>query len=247
MTELKNYMDSTYLKLPQQSGLSEEETFQKVIALCEEAIENDFFAVMIRPEYVKRVKSFLNDANSHVVVGTVIGFHEGDYSTQEKLTEAQQAIDDQVDELDFVINYNAFKSGDLDLVKKEVALCNDLALKNGKVIKWIIEAAALSDQQIAEITKLIKEVTMAHHADKATKVFVKSSTGFYQTPNGEPNGATPHNIKIMIAHAGKLPVKAAGGVRNAQEARDMIALGVQRIGTSSAQKICNGEITKSDY
>lgn len=247
MKTLQSYMDSTYLKTPKQSGLSEEETYQKVIELCKEAIKENFYAVMIRPEYVAKVKKFLEQEKATTKVGTVIGFHEGTYSVEEKLKEAQQAIKDGADDLDFVINYPAFKRGEIDLVRNEVEQCTALALENGKIAKWIIETAALSDAQIADITALIRDVVESNFEGQEENVFVKSSTGFYTPPQGEPNGATPHNIRIMAENAGKLPIKAAGGVRSAAEARAMIALGVTRIGTSSAKKICDGETSKGEY
>uniref|UniRef100_UPI0039A56B93 deoxyribose-phosphate aldolase n=1 Tax=Ornithobacterium rhinotracheale TaxID=28251 RepID=UPI0039A56B93 len=247
MKALKHYIDSTYLKTPEQSGLNEEQTKQKVIELCEEAIKEGFYAVMIRPEYVSFAKKFLAERNADTKVGTVIGFHEGAYSTEYKLKEAEQAIEDGADDLDFVVNYEAFKKGDLDLVKNEIKECTEVVLKNNRTAKWIIEAAALTDEQIAQITDLIREVVEGNFSGKEQFVFVKSSTGFYPTEGGKPNGATPENIKIMTEHAGKLPVKAAGGVRSAQEARKMIAMGVTRIGTSSAKKICDGESADTEY
>ena len=79
------------------------------------------------------------------------------------------------------------------------------------------------------------------------KVFVKSSTGFYKTPEGMPNGATVPTIKLMLENSFPLPVKAAGGVRTYEEAVEMIQLGVKRIGTSAAKAIVTGEISNSDY
>ncbi|MRI63221.1 deoxyribose-phosphate aldolase [Ornithobacterium rhinotracheale] len=247
MKALKHYMDSTYLKTPAQSGLSEAQTQDKVIELCKEAIEEGFYAVMIRPEYVKLAKNFLAQQNAETKVGTVIGFHEGTYSTEHKLKEAETAIQDGADDLDFVVNYEAFKKGDLDLVRKEIKACTEIVLKNNRTAKWIIEAAALTNEQIAQITDLIRKVVEENFSGKEQFVFVKSSTGFYQTEGDKPNGATPENIKIMAEYSGKLPVKAAGGVRSAQEAREMIALGVSRIGTSSAKKICDGETANAGY
>ena len=91
---IAQYLDSTYLKTPEQSGLSEEETLQKDKNLAQEAIDNGIFAVMIRPDYVSEIKKYIQERNSNVVVGTVIGFHEGTYSLDEKLAEALKAIAD---------------------------------------------------------------------------------------------------------------------------------------------------------
>lgn len=244
---IKNYLDSTYLKTPEQSGLSENETWGKVKELTQEAMDNGIYAVMIRPEYVKKVRKMLDENNSNVVLGTVISFHQGDMATEDKIQEAKRAIEDGADELDFVINYNNFLSGNPQGVADEVKACNELVLNEGKIIKWIIEAAALNEKQIAEITSLIKTVTEKYFEGKEDRVFVKSSTGFFETADSSPNGATPQNIKIMIANAGNLPVKAAGGVRTSQEALEMIKLGVKRIGTSSALAIAQGGDADSGY
>ncbi|MGZ5193786.1 MAG: deoxyribose-phosphate aldolase, partial [Kaistella sp.] len=128
--EISRYLDSTYLKTPKQAGISDEETLKKVYEITDEALENNFFEVMIRPDFVKEIKAYLKSKNSHVKVGTVIGFHEGTASTADKIAEAEKAISDGVDELDFVINYEAFKAGNVDLVKNEFVSGTKLALEN---------------------------------------------------------------------------------------------------------------------
>ncbi|MGO4710475.1 deoxyribose-phosphate aldolase [Chryseobacterium sp. 2TAF14] len=248
MINIARYLDSTYLKTSQQSGISQQETLQKVKNLAQEAIDHHIFAVMIRPDYVAEIKNFLNEKNSDVVVGTVIGFHEGTYSVDEKLSEATKAISDGADELDFVINYEAYLKGDLELVRDEFLRCTQLCIQHQKIAKWIIEIAALTDPQIANLTKNISTWAEENFDEKDLKnIFVKSSTGFYQTENGKPNGATFEGIKIMLDNAGKLPVKAAGGVRSPEDAEKMIKLGVKRIGTSSALALIKNESSSEGY
>lgn len=245
---IAQYLDSTYLKTPAQSGLSDEETLQKDIELTQEAIDNGIFAVMIRPDYVSEIKKYIQERQSNVVVGTVIGFHEGTYSVDEKLAEATKAIADGADELDFVINYNAYLKGDLNLVKDEFVQCTKLSLEHHKIAKWIIEIAALTDAQIADLTKNISNWAEENFSEnELSKIFVKSSTGFYETENGKPNGATFEGIKIMLDNAGKLPVKAAGGVRTPEDAEKMINLGVKRIGTSSALALIKNQSASEGY
>ena len=245
---IKTYLDSTYLKTPEQAGISNSDTLDKVRALAVEAMENGIYAVMIRPDYVRSVRELLDENKSDVILGTVIGFHEGTYDLNEKLREAQKAIADGADELDFVVNFEAFKKGEIEKVTEEIETCTTVALREGRVVKWIIETAALSDEQIVAITQLIRDIVLEKIGEQhASHVFVKSSTGFYKTPNGEPNGANEHVIQLMLANAGPLPVKASGGVRNIQEAEKMIALGVKRIGTSSALAIAKGENTTGGY
>ncbi|SFM84151.1 deoxyribose-phosphate aldolase [Algoriella xinjiangensis] len=245
---INQYLDSTYLKTPAQAGISNSDTLDMVHKLTQEAIDNEIYAVMIRPDYVRSVRALLEERKSNVVLGTVIGFHEGTNDLNEKLREAQRAIADGAEELDFVINYEAFKKGEIEKVKEEVETVTSIVLREAKVVKWIIETAALTDNQIVELTQLIRDIVINKLGEEyAPRVFVKSSTGFYRTPNDEPNGANEHVIKLMLANAGPLPVKASGGVRTAEEAEKMIALGVKRIGTSSALAIVKGEKATGDY
>ena len=243
--KLAQYLDSTYLKMPYQANISEEETTANVIKLINEAITFDFKLVMLRANYISLAKEMIRKASSNVQIGTVIGFHEGTYSLVEKLNEAQSAIDLGADDLDYVLNYEAFKKGNTNLVEEEIIRGTDIGLKNNKIVKWIIEVAALSNEQIASISSLIKNLVIDNFGiENAKKVYVKSSTGFYKTEEGKPNGATFEAIKIMSDNAKPLKIKAAGGVKTKNDALKMITLGVERIGTSSARKII--EETKID-
>ncbi|MCU7615257.1 deoxyribose-phosphate aldolase [Chryseobacterium sp. GMJ5] len=245
---IARYLDSTYLKTPAQSGLSEEEILQKDIDLAQEAIDHAIFAVMIRPDYVSEIKKYILKKKSDVQVGTVIGFHEGSYSIDEKYSEAAKAIADGADELDFVINYNAFLQGNLKLVEKEFIQCTQLCITHHKTAKWIIEIAALTDSQIADLTRQISLWAETNFSENdLSQIFVKSSTGFYETKDGKSNGATFEGIKIMLENAGKLPVKAAGGVKTFEDAEKMIKLGVARIGTSSALDLIKHESSSEGY
>lgn len=242
---LAQYLDSTYLKTAEQANISFDQTKQNVISLIEEAIENNFKLVMIRPEFVSLAYRLIQDANSEVLVGTVIGFHEGMNSIEDKLIEATEAINSNVDELDFVVNYNAFLNGQVNLVKSEIYKGTKLALDNNKIVKWIIEIAALNDEAIIGLTKIIRDVVLENFGEENAKyVFVKSSTGFFKTNEGKPNGATLEAMKLIVDNARPLQVKAAGGVKNYQDAVEMIELGVTRIGTSSAKAIEDGENIK---
>ncbi len=245
---IKQYLDSTYLKTAAQAGLTEKENNSVVEGFIQEAIDEGFKLIMIRPDQVKTAAQMIAEADSKLLVGTVISFPEGTNSLEEKLAEAQKAIEDGVDELDYVCNYEAFKRGEIDLVKEEVLQGTKLAFDHHKVAKWIIEVAALTDDQIIQISALIKNVIMANFKEDCYhNVFVKSSTGFYVTENNKPNGATKHTVIMMLENASPLPVKAAGGVRTYEEAEEMIQLGVKRIGTSSAKAIANGETASGGY
>jgi deoxyribose-phosphate aldolase len=245
---IKQYLDSTYLKTPSQAGLSEVENTIIVKKFIQEAINENFKLIMIRPDMVSIASKMIVDANSPVQIGTVIDFPEGKAGLTAKLSEATQAIADGADDLDFVCNYEAFKEGNVDLVKEEILLCTQLGLANNKVVKWIIEVAALTDKEIIQLSALIKNLVITNfNEENYSSVFVKSSTGFYKTENNLPNGATVPTIIMMLENASPLPVKAAGGVRTYEEAVEMIRLGVKRIGTSGAKAIANGEKAEGGY
>ena len=245
---IKSYLDSTYLKTADQANVSEKENIVLVQNFVHETIDEKFKLVMIRPDKVALAKKQIESQNSKVLIGTVIGFPEGTNTIEEKLIEAQQAITDGADELDFVVNFEAFKLGDFELVKNEVLKGTKLGLENHKTVKWIIEIAALNGAQIIQLTSLIKNVVVANFKEKEFEnVFVKSSTGFYKTLNGLPNGATFPAIIAMLENAFPLPVKASGGIKTKEEALEMIKLGVKRIGTSSAKAISEGVETSGSY
>ena len=245
---IKQYLDSTYLKTATQASLSESENTAVIEGFIQEAIQEGFKLIMIRPDKVAFAKQMVVDAKSVLAVGTVIDFPEGRGGLQKKLDEATQAIDDGADELDFVCDYEAFKAGNIEMVKKEIIECTKLGLSHLKTVKWIIEVAALDNLEIARLSALIKNVVFTNSPEEHyNSVFVKSSTGFYKTQNNLPNGATIPAVIIMLENASPLPVKAAGGVRTYEEAVEMINFGVKRIGTSGAKAIADGGISSGGY
>lgn len=246
--DIKNYLDSTYLKTAEQAGLSVAKNTEIVASFIQEAIENQFKLIMIRPDQVCLAKEMIVKSRSKVTIGTVISFPEGINSLEEKLAEAQEAIDNGADDLDFVCNYQAFIDGDLETVRAEVLEGTKLGLQHNKIVKWIIEVAALTEKQIIQICSLIKKVVLSNFKDELYQnVYVKSSTGFYVTENNLPNGATFPAIIMMLENASPLSIKAAGGVRTYDEAVKMVKLGVKRIGTSSALAIASGQDSDSNY
>ncbi|TDD96532.1 deoxyribose-phosphate aldolase [Flavobacterium cellulosilyticum] len=245
---IKQYLDSTYLKTPSQAGLSEAENTVVVKKFIQEAIDENFKLIMIRPDMVTLSRKMIVEAKSSVQIGTVIDFPEGKAGLEAKLAEAMKAIQDGADDLDFVCNYEVFKEGNVDLVKEEILKCTQLGLTHNKIVKWIIEVAALTDKQIIQLSALIKNCVITNFKEESySSVFVKSSTGFFKTENNLPNGATVPTVKLILENASPLPVKAAGGVRTYDEAVEMIRLGVKRIGTSGASAIANGQKAADDY
>jgi len=203
--------------------LKPQATRQEVETLCEEARRYLFASVCINPCYVPLCAQMLRMTN--VKVCTVVGFPLGANRPEVKAFETERAICDGAQEVDMVINVGALKSRDLELVERDIRAVVE-ACRSIVVSKVIIEAALLSDEEKVEACRLAK----AAGAD-----FVKTSTGF------GPGGATAHDVALMRATVGAdMGVKAAGGIRDAETARQMIEAGASRIGASASVKIVEG-------
>ena len=189
--------------------------------LCKEANENNMAAVCVPPMFVKQAKSLLQ--NSDVKVATVIGFPFGYSAVEAKLAEVLLAIVDGADEIDMVINIAALKNNDWQYLAGEINAILPIIRTKKKVIKVIIESGLLSDEEIIKCCDLY---------GLAGVDFLKTSTGYAET------GATVHAVKLMRKHlADTVKIKASGGIRTFNFAKELIEAGADRIGCSSSLKI----------
>ncbi|WP_035050825.1 deoxyribose-phosphate aldolase [Carnobacterium pleistocenium] len=213
--ELNKTIDHTLLK--------PEATEAQIKTLCEEAAKYDFMSVCINPTWVKKAAELLKGTD--VRVCTVIGFPLGANTSEVKAFEAENAIQNGATEVDMVINIGALKGGNDALVQRDIE--SVVAVSKGKALsKVIIETALLTDEEKVRACELAK---------KAGADFVKTSTGF------STGGATLEDIKLMRATVGPdMGVKASGGVRTQEDAKQFIAAGATRLGSSNGLAIVNG-------
>jgi deoxyribose-phosphate aldolase len=193
-----------------------------VVKLCDEAREFEFASVCVSPSYVPIAAREL--ANSPVKVCTVVGFPSGAHMPEIKAMEARRAIRDGAREIDMVANIGALKSGNDELVYRDIRLVCEACEDGNAILKVIIETAYLTDDEKIRVCELAK---------KAKAHYVKTSTGF------GPGGATVDDIKLMkkiVAPAG-MGVKAAAGIRTYETAEEMIRAGADRIGATASVKI----------
>lgn len=216
--------DLSLAKLIDHTLLKPDATPEQIAQLCFEAHKYGFASVCVNPTWVKLCAQLLE--GSPVKVCTVIGFPLGATAPEVKAFETLNAIEHGASEIDMVINIGALKARDLELVAKDIQGVVETAHAHGALVKVIIEAALLTDEEKTIACLLAKE---------AGADFVKTSTGFAS------GGATVHDVELMRRVVGpEMGVKAAGGVRTYEEAESMIKAGATRIGASAGVKIIQG-------
>ena len=202
--------------------LKPESTPQDIEKLCLEAKEYDFASVCIQPCYVKMAYGLLKETD--VKVCTVIGFPLGANTTETKIQEACQAVEEGAEEIDMVINIGALKAGDTVYVTEEIRRIKEAVGEH--ILKVIIETCLLTDEE---------KVLACQCAVNAGADFVKTSTGFSK------GGTTVEDVRLMKQTVGdRCRVKASGGIRTPEDFNAMIEAGAARIGTSSGIKLICG-------
>ena len=223
MINISKYIDHTLLK-----PTATEMDFRK---LCEDIYQNGFYSACVPPFYVAFVKELLSYSDAKVC--TVIGFPLGYHSTEAKIAEAQKALTDGADELDMVMNLNAFKSMAYETVKQEIKTLAELTHANNALLKVIIETAYLDNFDIRIACEICEEAGVN---------FVKTSTGF------APKGADIEQVKLMREILpSNIQIKASGGIQTYEQAMAFIEAGATRLGTSSGVAIVNGGVGYSGY
>lgn len=216
--ELSQFIDHTLLKPTA--------TPADISKLCKEALIHNFYAVCVNGCYVSEAKKEVD--KSKVKIAAVVGFPLGATSTQTKVYEAIQAIEDGADEIDMVLNIGLLKAKEYTLVQDEITEIRDAT--GNCTLKVILETCYLTDDEVRIACQIAK---------RAKADFVKTSTGF------GTSGATENIVRIMIDEVGDtLKIKASGGIKDTASATKYIEMGVSRIGTSSGIEIVTS--TKKD-
>ncbi|HUR11170.1 MAG TPA: deoxyribose-phosphate aldolase [Flavitalea sp.] len=211
------YIDHTLLKSVT--------TVEEVKKLCDEAMTYGFFAVCIPPPLVKNAKVATKD--SPVKVATVTGFPFGYSIARAKVFEVQQSLEDGADEVDLMINLIALKSKAWKYLESEIKFVVEAVHKHRRILKVIIESGVLTDEEIVHCCKI--------YADAGVD-FLKTSTGYAE------KGATVHAVQLMRTHLpGTVQIKASGGIRTYDFARQLIEAGASRLGCSASVAIVQGE------
>lgn len=210
---IASFIDHTILK--------PDATQAQIVQLCAEARENKFASVCVNPTHVRLCAQLLK--GSGVDTCTVVGFPLGANTPAVKSFETEDVVTSGATEVDMVINVGALKSKNYEAVLDDIVAVTEAAHEGGAIVKVIIEAALLTDEE---------KVIACQLSQAAGVEFVKTSTGF------GPGGATVEDVALMRKTVGPdMGVKAAGGIRRLQDAQAMIAAGATRIGASAGVAI----------
>ena len=194
--------------------LKQTATWEQIETLCREGMEHATASVCIPPCYVKRAKEYTGE---NLAICTVIGFPNGNMTTAAKVFETEDAVRNGADEIDMVINIGMVKEGLYEQVLEEIRQIK--AACAGKCLKVIIETCLLTEDEKKEMCRVVTQ----SGAD-----YIKTSTGF------STGGATREDVALLRKYSGpRVKVKAAGGIASLQDAEDFIALGADRLGTST--------------
>ncbi len=203
--ELAGYVDYTQLK-----AYASWEDLQK---LCEAAIRSRTASVCIPPSYVSRIKE---KYGQELNVCTVIGFPLGYQTSAAKELEAKQAVEDGASEVDMVVNLGDVKNGDFEKVTEEIRMIKQAV--GNHTLKVIIETCYLTE---------VEKISLCHCVTQAGADFIKTSTGF------GTKGAALEDVELFKTHIGpKVQIKAAGGIRTAEDMEQFLKAGCTRIGSS---------------
>jgi len=213
-----DFINSQYIsKSIEHTMLSPETTDKEIKNLCHEALDHNFYSVCVNPCHVNMCSSLL--INSNVTVCSVIAFPFGATTTEQKVSEAENAMVNGAKEIDMVMNIGKFKSEDYDYVYNDIKSVAERTKLHNSILKVIIETSLLSDIEKVKACLIIR----AAGAD-----FVKTSTGFGKS------GAVKEDIALLkYASGNDIRVKASGGIKTKDDAIKMIYYGADRIGTSS--------------
>lgn len=219
--DLASLIDHTLLK--------PDATADQIAQLCYEARKYKFASVCVNPTHVKLCAELLQ--GTQVKVCTVIGFPLGASAPEVKAFEAQTAIKDGATEIDMVLNIGALKAGDLTLAARDIHEVVRVGHDAGAIVKVIIETSLLNDEE---------KVTACLLAKEAGADFVKTSTGF------SGGGATVDDVNLMRRVVGPtMGVKASGGVRDFEDAQNMVKAGATRLGASAGVKIVQEQLASN--
>ena len=197
--------------------LSQGATWEEIRAICDDGMKYGCASVCIPASYVKRAAEYVD---GKIAICTVIGFPNGYSTTAAKCFETEDAVKNGASEIDMVINIGWVKDGLYDKVLSEIRDVKGHC--RGKLLKVIIETCLLTDAEKIELYRVVSE----SGAD-----YIKTSTGF------GGGGATREDVALFKKHvAPHVKIKAAGGIADLNDAKDFIALGADRLGTSRIVK-----------
>lgn len=214
MSDLSKFIEHTILK--------PDTSIAEVRRVCEEAKRYEFAGVCVPPLFVREARRLISE-DTRIRVATVVGFPMGYSAIPAKSEEIKRALEEGADDIDAVINIAAVKSDNWNHAKHDIEGLALATHMRGRTLKLILECGLLTRKEIEKVCELAAEARVA---------WLKTGTGFHGFP------ATPEMVRQLrsVAPDG-IKIKAAGGIRTAENARALIEAGADRLGTSASLTI----------
>lgn len=196
--------------------LAQSATWEEIKEVIDDGIKYSVASVCIPPCYVKKAREY----SQKIKICTVIGFPNGNMTTETKCFETKEAVENGADEIDMVINIGFLKDKRYGDILREINKIKEAC--DGRILKVIIETCLLTDEEKVKMCQIVEE---------SDANFIKTSTGF------SSGGATKEDIELFSKNIKTKKIKAAGGIKSIDDAKVFIGLGASRLGTSKIVKI----------
>lgn len=193
-------------------------SLDRIREMHEEMLEFGFRGICVSPYFVKTAVQQSNGADYKVI--TVVDFPLGQSHTMAKVESIKRAADQGADGVDIVVNYLAAINEDWDYLKDEINTVVHAGHMRNLEVKLILESHNYNSRILRKVINICLD---------AKPNFLKTNTGTGNNVNTQDQVKLIQNLSKEA-----LPIKASGGIRSSQEARELLEMGVALIGASSA-------------
>ena len=206
----------------QHTNVRPEATVADIERLLAECLEYGFNGAMINPIWLPLATATLK--GSPVRVCTALDFPMGGATTATVAGQATEALRSGAQEIDVMTKVGWLRSGMEAEYRDHLAAVVSAA--DGAPVKAMLEAGLLGPDELVRAVELAVEAGVS---------YVKNSSGF---GGGD---ATPGLVsELRRLTAGRVAVKASGGIRTREDAEALLAAGADLLGSSAGVRIVTG-------
>lgn len=206
-------------------------TAEQIAAHVADALRYGFDAVTVPGSWVDYARTLLAQAGPNAIgLGAILDFPYGSSSTAARVSGAAAARGFGADQIDSTVNAGLVLSG------RRADFAADL--------RAIVQAAAPIP------VKFMLELPLLDQAQRDFAVDTAVEAGAAYVKNASRGAVGIADVATIVYLRRRVPdtvgVKASGGIRTAQQVRDLLAAGADLVGTSAGVAIITGGRAKDD-